>query len=96
VQEPSAAAAAHGIRFEVVKLPEACETKRGFVLLPKRSRRGARLRLGPRFRRLARDDERLPHVLAGLHFLAVACLMLHRLVPLRLVHNRLLYLGRVG
>ncbi|HEX6798589.1 MAG TPA: IS5/IS1182 family transposase, partial [Ktedonobacterales bacterium] len=29
-----------------------------------------------RFRRLARDYERLPAVLAGLHFVAFACLML--------------------
>ena len=42
-----------------------------------------------RFRRLARDDERLPAVLAGLHFVAFACLMLHRLIPVLLVHNRL-------
>jgi transposase len=41
--EPAEAAAAHGIRLEVVKLPEA---KRGFVLLPKRSCGGARFRLG--------------------------------------------------
>lgn len=31
-------------------------------------------------RRLAEDDERLPEVVAGLHFLAFATLMLHRLV----------------
>lgn len=35
-----------------------------------------------RFRRLARDFERLPEVLAGLHFLAFACLMLHQVVQL--------------
>ncbi|MDP9473248.1 MAG: IS5/IS1182 family transposase, partial [Chloroflexota bacterium] len=33
-----------------------------------------------RFRRLARDDERLPERVVGLHFVAFACLMLHRLV----------------
>jgi transposase len=33
-----------------------------------------------RFRRLARDYERLPETLAGLHFLAFAMLMLHRFV----------------
>jgi hypothetical protein len=33
-----------------------------------------------RFRRLARDYERLPETLAGLHFVAFACLMLHRLL----------------
>ena len=32
-EEPAAAAAAHGVRREVVGLPEA---KRGFVLLPRR------------------------------------------------------------
>jgi len=35
-----------------------------------------------RFRRLARDYEGLPSVLAGLHFIAFACLLLHRVVPL--------------
>jgi transposase len=31
-----------------------------------------------RFRRLARDYERLPETLAGLHWLAFVVLMLHR------------------
>jgi transposase len=31
-----------------------------------------------RFRRLARDYERLPQTVAGLHFVAFACLMLNR------------------
>jgi len=70
--EPAEAAAAHGIRLEVVKLPEA---KRGFVLLPKRWVVERGFAWAARFRRLARDDERLPHVLAGLHFLAFACLI---------------------
>jgi transposase len=35
-----------------------------------------------RFRRLARDCERLPAILTGLHFLAFACLMLHQLILL--------------
>ncbi len=33
-----------------------------------------------RFRRLARDYERLPATLAGLHFVASACLMLRNLM----------------
>jgi len=33
-----------------------------------------------RFRRLARDYERLPETVAGLHFLAFAILMLRRFV----------------
>ena len=76
---PAAAAAARGIRLEVVRLPEA---KRGFVLLPKRwvvERSNAWM---ARFRRLARDHERLPETLAGLHFLAFAVFMLARFVTL--------------
>jgi transposase len=71
------AAAAHGLRLEVVKLPEA---KRGFVLLPRRWVVERSFAWAARFRRLARDYERLPETLAGLHFLAFAILMLKRLV----------------
>jgi transposase len=77
--DPAGDAAAHGIRLEVVKLPAA---KRGFVLLPRRwvvERSHAWM---ARFRRLARDYERLPQTLAGLHFLAFAILMLARFVTL--------------
>jgi hypothetical protein len=35
-----------------------------------------------RFRRLVRDYERRLSVLAGLHFVAFACLQLHRAAPL--------------
>ena len=73
------AAAAHGIELVVVKLPEA---KRGFVLLPKRWVVERSFAWAARFRRLARDFERLPDVLAGLHFLAFACLMLHQFIQL--------------
>jgi transposase len=84
--EPAEAAATHGIRLEVVKLPQA---KHGFVLLPKRWVVERGFAWAARCRRLARDYERLPKVLAGLHFVAFACLMLHRLAPVLLVHNRL-------
>jgi transposase len=77
--EVAAVAAAQGIRLEVIKLPEA---KRGFVLLPKRWIVERRFAWTARFRRLARDDERLPSVLAGLHVLAFACLMLPQLIHL--------------
>ena len=76
-EHPAAAAAQHGIRLEVVKLAEA---KRGFVLLPRRWVVERSFAWATRFRRLAKDYERLPEVVAGLHFLAFACLMLHRLV----------------
>jgi transposase len=70
-----APAQAHGIRLEVVKLPEA---KRGFVLLPRRWVVERSFAWMTRFRRLARDYERFPETLAGLHLLAFAVLMLHR------------------
>ncbi len=73
------AAAEQGIVLEVVKLPEA---KRGFVLLPRRWVVERSQGWMARFRRLARDYERLPETLAGLHFVAFVCLMLHRLAAL--------------
>ena len=78
-EEPEAAAAEQGIRLEVVKLPEA---KKGFVLLPRRWVVERSFAWTARFRRLARDYERLPQMLAGLHFLAFAILMLHRFIHL--------------
>ena len=76
--QPSAqAAAGHGIQLEVVKLPHA---KKGFVLLPCRGVVERSFAWAARFRRRARDYERLPETLAGLHVLAVAILMLRRFV----------------
>jgi transposase len=76
---PAQAAAEHGLRLEVVKLPEA---KRGFVLLPRRWVVERSFGWTTRFRRLVRDYERLPETLAGLHFLAFAILMLSRFIHL--------------
>jgi transposase len=67
------AAEEHGIKLEVVKLPTA---KRGFVLLPRRWVVERGFGWISRFRRMARDYERLPETLAGLHFLAFVILML--------------------
>ena len=64
-----------GIRLEVVKLPE---TKRGFVLLPRRWVVERSFAWLTRFCRLARDYERLPETLASLHVLAFTVLMLLR------------------
>jgi transposase len=75
--DPAQAAQQHGIRLEVIKLPEA---KKGFVLLPRRWVVERSFGWMARFRRLARDYERLPETLAGLHFLAFTMLMLHRFV----------------
>lgn len=70
-------AQAHGLQLEVVKLPEA---KKGFVLLPRRWVVERSFAWATRFRRLAKDYERLPETLAGLHFLAFAILMLKNFV----------------
>src|SRR5207249_4875229 len=63
-EAPAAAAAGHGIELEVVKLSEA---KHGFVLLPRRWVIERSFGWAARFRRLARDYERLGETLAGLH-----------------------------
>jgi transposase len=75
--EAAADAAKHGIRLEVVKLPTA---KHGFVLLPRRWVVERSFAWMARFRRLARDYERLSETLAGLHFVAFAMLMAHRFI----------------
>jgi transposase len=67
------AAEGHGIKLKIVKLPEA---KRGFALLPRRWVIERGFGWVSRFRRLARDYERLPETLAGLHFVAFVILML--------------------
>lgn len=72
-------ASAHGIELEVVKHTEA---KRGFVLLPRRWVVERSFAWAARFRRLARDYERLAQTLAGFHYLAFVCLMLHKIIPI--------------
>lgn len=72
-QEPVEAAANAGIRLEVVKHHEA---KHGFVLLPRRWVVERSFGWAARFRRLARDYERLATTLAGYHWIAFALLML--------------------
>jgi transposase len=74
---------AHGLRLEVVKMPQA---RQGFVLLPRRWVVERSFGWAARFRRLARDYERLPETLAGLHFLAFAILMVKNVVEL-VVHS---------
>ena len=73
------AAGKHGIKLEVVKLPTA---KRGFVLLPRRLVVERSFGWMSRFRRLARDYERLPETLAGLHYVAFVILMLKNVVEI--------------
>jgi len=77
--ESAEAAQTEGMRLEVIKLPEA---KKGFVLLPRRWVVERSFAWAARFRRLARDYERLPETLAGLTYLAFAMLMLKNFVNL--------------
>ena len=73
------AAQKHGIRLEVVKHTEA---KRGFVLLPRRWVVGRSFARAARFRRLARDYERMASTIGAFHYLAFACLMIANLFKL--------------
>ncbi len=75
----AAAAAAHGIALEVVTLDAV---KRGFVLLPRRWVVERSFGWLARFRRLARDYERLAQSLVGFHLVAFALLMASRLIRL--------------
>ena len=69
----------HGIRLEVVRLPEA---KKGFVLLPRRWVVERSFAWATRFRRLVKDYERYPTTLEGLHIVAFVCLMLSKAAQL--------------
>ncbi len=75
-ERAASAAHAHGLRLEVIKLPAA---KRGFVLLPRRWVVERSFGWAARFRRLARDYERLASSLEGFHWLAFVGLMLNSL-----------------
>ena len=76
---PAAAATARGIALEVVTLHAV---KRGFVLLPRRWVVARSFGWLARFRRLARDYERLAQSLAGLHLVAFAIVRATRLIRL--------------
>jgi transposase len=71
--EPAQAAQEQGIRLEVVKHAEA---KRGFVLLPRRWVVERTFGWLGRFRRLARDYERLTNTLEAWHWVAALTLTL--------------------
>ena len=77
--DPQHAAAEQGIQLEVIKLPE---TKRGFVLLPRRWVVERSFAWTSRFRRLARDYERLQDTLADMHLVVFTILMLAKAAPL--------------
>jgi len=75
-EKPAEAAQKQKIELSVVKLPEA---KRGFVLLPRRWVVERSFAWLTRFRRLAKDYERLASTLKGMHLAAFAFVMLARL-----------------
>ena len=75
-EETAQAAQKQAITLRVVKLPEA---KKGFVLLPRRWVVERTFGWAARFRRLARDYERIASSLAALHWLAMGFLMLRQL-----------------
>jgi transposase len=76
-EQAAKSASKEKIELSVVKLAEA---KRGFVLLPKRWVVERSFAWLTRFRRLAKDYERLACTLKGMHLAAFAFLMLARLV----------------
>jgi len=78
-ETPRQDAANHGIALEVVKLPNV---KRGFVLLPRRWVVERDFGWLSRFRRLARDQERLADVLKGFHLVAFTMLMWKQAIPI--------------
>ena len=83
-ETPAQDAARKGVRLIVVKLEEA---RKGFVLLPRRWVVERSFAWAARFRRLARDYERLASSLEGLHWLAFLTLMLNSI--LNKVHDTL-------
>ncbi|WP_343895746.1 transposase, partial [Craurococcus roseus] len=70
---PAEAARADGTASHVGRAPDA---KRGSVPLPRRWAVERSFACAARFGRLARGYERPPQTVAGLHFVAFACLML--------------------
>lgn len=78
-EEAKEAAEKEGIELIVVKHREP---KKGFVLLPKRWVVERSLAWMTRFRRLAKDYERLPQTLEGIHYVAFTTLLLQRFIPL--------------
>jgi transposase len=76
-EQPAADATQQGMKLEVVKHTEA---KRGLVLLPRRWVVERSSAWAARFRRLARDYERLATTFAGYHWLAFAMLMLKSVI----------------
>ena len=73
------AAPDEGVELQVIRLTEA---KKGFVRLPRRWIVERSFGWFKRFHRLARDYERLPETLAGLHFVVFAAPMFVHAAPI--------------
>lgn len=87
--QPMADAAAHGITLQVIKPDRKKKVKKAakgkkkeFVRLPRRWVVERSFAWMGRFRRLARDYERLTTTLAGWHWAAFVALLLHRWAPI--------------
>jgi transposase len=76
-KEAAKQASDQGIQLKVIKLPHA---KRGFILLPRRWVVERTFGWLGRFRRLARDYERLAESLAAMHWLAFVVLIIKHVV----------------
>lgn len=76
-ENPKNAAKENGIELEIVKHTEA---KKGFVLLPRRWVVERTFGWLGRFRRLARDYERLDSTLASWHWVAMIALLLPKII----------------
>jgi len=74
-EDPEYEAAVHDIDLQAITKPEG---QTGFVLLPRRWVVERSFAWCSRFRRLARDYERLSSTLQQLHFVVFACIMLAR------------------
>jgi transposase len=89
--QPAADAQAHGITLSVVKHPAGTK---GFILLPRRWVVERSFGWLNKFRRMARDYERLPRTVEGLTFLCFAITFLSR--ALRLFATRALTPSRAS
>lgn len=72
----------YDLRKRVLAAVKLLEAKKGFILLPRRWVVERNFAWAGRFRRLARDYERLADTLVGFHLVAFAILTLRRFADL--------------
>src|ERR1051325_7778372 len=76
------------IRAGLCCAEDVAESKKGIVLLPRPRVVERSFSSMARFRRLARNYERLPETVAGLHMLAFSMLMVSRLLTLLFLRDQ--------